>query len=1165
MKTSKHRVLGLVLGGFAVLTISIGIVTGLMVNNTYAAKVLNSMDPETIAKKTQAQALSSCLRSASIWSGKLEDYSGRIFESTSTESFSYIWYGSSSNHYQFNRTSGNCNNIFGSSYSDLLEFQVNVPEKYKANKADEIKAKLIEIGYYESNGRYYMDSAKALKYFTGYTDSTMLFNDTESAQIIAFYINADSPQGYGGFTYYDNDETKACDVAEEHKASDAATAAANSGAEYVWLNVSTTKRCAVKAKDPSSGVMVYTIQNMRYNGAAGTQKTFKELVDQWNVHIDYMWKDAEGEEGEDLIGGETIDPITGDEVMDEGGQAAIDPCYNAGASLGWIICPTLDIIGKAVVGIYDIVVQPFLEIKSDWLSTSTNSVYGGWKQFRDFANIIFAIAFAIIILAQVTGIGISNYNIKKILPRLIMVVVLVNLSYVICQIAVDISNILGSSLQNLFNSMAMKVDAPPGVTDVEMYGGGGTATWFSLGGVVSTGLTIVLGGATLGGLAVTWEFWLPMFLLTVLGCAVGVLFFFIILGVRQAGVLILTALAPVAIVCYALPNTKSFFDKWKKMYMGLLIVYPICGALIGGGQFASALLIAAGGGSNFFYDLVAMLIQVVPFFLIPSILRSSMAAMGNLGAKIAMAGNRVGGFAKRTAGNSRFVQEKQREWARNNNQRRDMKLANRYKGLADTTNAKVKGYEDRLRSAGVDLSDTKAVRRFLGDEYGAYRRAKNKAASVNYRANQARRRYESSVMEDAAAATGASRELLAPGTKRYESYMEGLESAQRVKDAADQQRLFEAGRGTYTDAGGNVHDINAGDISSLESAHAHFLEQLRDNPNDVEARAKLEAVQDMLAARGDKGHEAMYRSYKNLANSSSATQLNSEGLRYAANHLSKYAPQIKKGSRSFDKLLNQYQAGTVDSFRSTAAGHGKTLEEELDTNSALGYNASSFNDMNEDAIQRYIDMAEHGKLDSKQLQHLTKIANEALNNDEIQLKGDVEKQLHDFLSAAYGTGAVGHSTLAQGQSTIGSDAIKNASLSSLNDVAQRIQNNDITGAAATKLVENARRYMESGETIDADRAQALRKIISTAQVKGVDSLDKINGVNAGDNFSYDEASFKVRGAKATAKMPTGWTRNTSGTWVNITSGAPLTPTEVRKAEEIERYNNQRDIESGKYS
>ncbi len=860
---------------------------------------------------------------------------------------------------------------------------------------------------------------------------------------------------------------------------------------------------------------------------------------------------GELEDGE-MSGGANTGTTPGGENGDDGTVAT---CFNSAGSLGWILCPVIGAVGDVTSGLYNIIKASFLEIKSDFMSTD-NGTYEGWKIFRDIANVLFVIMFVIVILAQVTGIGISNYNIKKILPRLVMVVALVNISFILCQFAVDISNILGNGLEQMFSNIRFK-----------------GATAFDLGDFV-VGLlgTLGVGAFAVGGAAIaisTWELWLIPLLLTLLACLISILFFFILLGVRQAGVIILVVLAPVAIVCYALPNAKSIFDKWRKMFVALLMVYPICGLLMGGGKFASMLLLTVGNQSgediNFFYNLVAMLLQVVPFFFIPSILKSSMAAMGNLGMKISNMGTRWGNAARRTVGNSRIVQERQRELARNNNQRRDLRLASRYKASADTANSQVKGFENRLRGAGIDLSDDKAVRRFLGNEYGAYRRAKNKQASMNYRTNQARKRYESSVMEDAAAATGASRELLTPGTRRYESYMEGLESAQRIKDAADQQRLFEAGRGTYTDASGTVHDINAGDIASLGDAHARFLEQLRDNPNDVETRAKLEAVQDMLAARGDKGHEAMYRNYESLANSSTADQLKSDGLRYAANHLSKYTPQIKKGSRSFDKLLNQYQAGTVDSFRSTAAANGKTLEEELDTNSALGYNASSFNDMNENAIQRYIDMAEHGKLDSKQLQHLTKIANEALNNDQIQLKGDVEKQLHDFLSAAYGTGAVGHSTLAQGQSTIGSDAIKNASLSSLNDVAQRIQNNDITGAAATKLVENARRYMESGETIDADRAQALRKIISTAQTKGVDSLDKINGVNAGDNFSYDEASFKVRGAKATAKMPTGWTRNASGTWVNITSGAPLTPTEVRKAEEIERYNNQRDIESGKYS
>lgn len=76
------------------------------------------------------------------------------------------------------------------------------------------------------------------------------------------------------------------------------------------------------------------------------------------------------------------------------------------------------------------------------------------------------------------------------------------------------------------------------------------------------------------------------------------------------------------------------------MFTGLLLVYPICGLLMGGGQFASTLLLLTAHNNDdvgTFFTIVAMLVAVVPFFMIPSILRNSMVAMGNLGVKISHA------------------------------------------------------------------------------------------------------------------------------------------------------------------------------------------------------------------------------------------------------------------------------------------------------------------------------------------------------------------------------------------------------------------------------------------------------------------------------------------------------------------------------------------------
>ena len=68
---------------------------------------------------------------------------------------------------------------------------------------------------------------------------------------------------------------------------------------------------------------------------------------------------------------------------------------------------------------------------------------------RDFANIIFIIGFLIIVFSQLTSFGVSNYGIKRLLPKIIIAAILVNVSFYICAIAVDLSNILGNSLRGI--------------------------------------------------------------------------------------------------------------------------------------------------------------------------------------------------------------------------------------------------------------------------------------------------------------------------------------------------------------------------------------------------------------------------------------------------------------------------------------------------------------------------------------------------------------------------------------------------------------------------------------------------------------------------------------------------------------------------------------------
>lgn len=57
-----------------------------------------------------------------------------------------------------------------------------------------------------------------------------------------------------------------------------------------------------------------------------------------------------------------------------------------------------------------------------------------WARFRDLANVLFVIAFLIVVFSQITSVGITNYGIKRCYPALSSQLLALNLSFLICQI-----------------------------------------------------------------------------------------------------------------------------------------------------------------------------------------------------------------------------------------------------------------------------------------------------------------------------------------------------------------------------------------------------------------------------------------------------------------------------------------------------------------------------------------------------------------------------------------------------------------------------------------------------------------------------------------------------------------------------------------------------------
>lgn len=277
-------------------------------------------------------------------------------------------------------------------------------------------------------------------------------------------------------------------------------------------------------------------------------------------------------------------PGTGTQESDKDG-AEDDTVTCAIEKMGWILCPVIETAGKVGDKAFALLANNFLQTEPELVSQGSGTKTA-WGLALNLANLMFIAVFIIIILSQVTGRGINNYGIKKLLPRLIIGAILVNVSYYVCQLMVDLSNILGFELKNFLVDTARSVSSSsvfPQQTSIDNQTSNGTL------GLIATGI--------LATAAIVW-FLLPVLFLGVSTVVITCLVVIAILLLRKALIILLVVLSPIAFVAYLLPNTEGYFQKWLKMFWQLLMVFPIVGMLFGAGQLASAIILVAGTNSS---------------------------------------------------------------------------------------------------------------------------------------------------------------------------------------------------------------------------------------------------------------------------------------------------------------------------------------------------------------------------------------------------------------------------------------------------------------------------------------------------------------------------------------------------------------------------------------
>ena len=314
---------------------------------------------------------------------------------------------------------------------------------------------------------------------------------------------------------------------------------------------------------------------------------------------------------------ETTTPEDGEEsAEDEDGLIPLEDqptCADQIGGLAWLVCPGTGFLANVVDGAYNLLTR-LIEVEP--VTSDTDSPFFLiWSTCRKLTNIVFIIMMLICILSQITGIGITNYGVKRTLPKLLAVAILANLSFMLCRIGIDLSNILGDGVRSIFEFVEQEAFASGALSaDFEFFNSfeNIVTTFLGVGTGVVAGTAVL---ANIGGFSGLLWLILPV----LLGAVISIVSAVLIMAGRQALIYILLMISPIAIVAYAMPNLSKWTSKWYQLFMRMLTFFPMFSALYGASRLAGLVVMCSAKNADGVIDpvrvVLGLAIQVIPLFM----------------------------------------------------------------------------------------------------------------------------------------------------------------------------------------------------------------------------------------------------------------------------------------------------------------------------------------------------------------------------------------------------------------------------------------------------------------------------------------------------------------------------------------------------------------------
>jgi hypothetical protein len=274
-------------------------------------------------------------------------------------------------------------------------------------------------------------------------------------------------------------------------------------------------------------------------------------------------------------------PDDGGEGGEEGTEdTSVRLCENQGGVFGWIMCPIINGFDSAINALYQFAINRlqfslFAPITgtgagvSGLSQESYDNVRKSWQAVTGIPTVLLFRVSMIMIFGTDPCNLIDAYTAKRLLPRIVIAFILINLSWYIVTFAIEIGNIIGGGIRDILLAPFGQRGAVAIITPDLGVAGDLTILGSVIVGIVAL-FKIPQIGLYLAYLLV------PILFSMLIAIAVGLA----IIILRQGILILLAVFSPVAFALWVLPGTMRYFDQWRDLLVSMILFYPIFQAVI---------------------------------------------------------------------------------------------------------------------------------------------------------------------------------------------------------------------------------------------------------------------------------------------------------------------------------------------------------------------------------------------------------------------------------------------------------------------------------------------------------------------------------------------------------------------------------------------------------